>query len=116
MPPKDTDTTLNCVGCNHDKMFMKPIAANNKVSNLRRNLGMEGKPDIDIAFYYDTLQVALKSVSSMKDGGIWPEIEYQKCNEYNGADPILRNVNLLQSMNSVAVSTLDKLIGESVCV
>lgn len=97
---KDTDTSLTCNGCNHDKMFMMPVASMNKVPNLRRNYGVEGVPDVDIAFYYDTLHLALKAVSSMKDGGIWPALEYQKCNEYNGQDPIVRNVNLMQSLTS----------------
>ena len=45
-----------------------------KVSDLRRNFGVEGGPDADIAFYFDTLHLALSAVSSMKEAGTWPVI------------------------------------------
>jgi hypothetical protein len=45
-----------------------------KVSDLRRNFGVEGGPDADIAFYFDTLHLALSAVSSMKEAGTWPTI------------------------------------------
>ena len=31
-PIQETDETISCTGCNHDKMFMKPTGINNKVS------------------------------------------------------------------------------------
>ena len=40
---------------------MKPMV-NNKVKELRRNYGVEGGPDADIAFYFDTLHLALKGL------------------------------------------------------
>ena len=45
-----------------------------QVSDLRRNFGVEGGPDADIAFYFDTLHLALSAVSSMKEAGTWPTI------------------------------------------
>ena len=41
---------------------------------MRRNFGVEGGPDADIAFYFDTLHLALSAVSSMKEAGTWPTI------------------------------------------
>ena len=101
---QDTDTSISCIGCNHDKIFMKPTGVNNKVSDLRRNFGVEGGPDADIAFYFDTLHLALSAVSSMKEAGTWPTIDYKKCTEYNQQEPLVQNVNLLQSMQSISVS------------
>ena len=39
----------------------------------------------------------------MKDAGTWPTIDYKKCTEYNQQDPLVQNVNLLQSMKSISV-------------
>lgn len=100
---KEVDGTLNCIGCNHDKLIMMPMnTPKNTVATLRRNYGLEGKPDIDAAFYYDTLMMGLKAVSSLKDSGAWPTIEYKKCNDYSQTDPIIReDVKLLPSLTQV---------------
>ena len=81
---------------------MQPMPSkNNLVTDLRNMYGIESRPDIDVAFYYDTLHMGLKAVSSMKDAGTWPEIQYGKCNDNSNEDMISRNVNLLQSLQSV---------------
>ena len=82
-------------------------SGSNKVASLRTNLGIEGQPDIDVAFYYDVFHLAVQAVSKMKDEGSWPAagtMEYKKCNEYTQTDPITRNLNLLQSLKTVSVS------------
>ena len=80
---------------------MQPMASkNNLVNDLRNMYGIESRPDIDVAFYFDTLHMGLKAVSSMKDAGTWPEIEYEKCND--NVDVIPRNLNLLRSLQSVS--------------
>ena len=93
-------------------MFMMPIPLNNKVSSLRRNLGIEGTPDVDIAFYFDTVHLALKAVSSMKDSGTWPAMEYKKCNEYNQQEPLINNVNLMPALLAEMVRFFNR---EHVC-
>ena len=80
---------------------MQPMASkNNLVTDLRNMYGIESRPDIDVAFYFDTLHMGLKAVSSMKDAGTWPEIQYGKCNDI--VDVIPRNLNLLRSLQSVS--------------
>ena len=79
---------------------MSPIGNKNRVSDLRRNYGIESRPDIDVAFYYDLFHMGLKAVSSMKEAGTWPELQYEKCND--NTEPITRNLNLLQAIKSVS--------------
>ena len=80
---------------------MQPMESkNNLVNDLRNMYGIESRPDIDVAFYFDTLHMGLKAVSSMKDAGTWPEIQYEKCND--NVDVIPRNLNLLRSLQSVS--------------
>ena len=82
---------------------MQPMSSkNNLVTDLRNMYGIESRPDIDVAFYYDTLHMGLKAVSSMKDAGTWPEIQYRKCNDNNNEDIVSRNMNLLQSLQRVS--------------
>ena len=101
---QDTDTDVSCSGCNGDKMIMIPKSGNNRVSTLKRSKGIEGGPDIDVAFYYDTVHIAVSAVSTMKDAGNWPSIEYKKCNEYTDTEPIERDIGLLSTMKTLAVS------------
>ena len=101
---QDTDTDVSCNGCNGDKMIMIPKSGNNRVSTLKRSKGIEGGPDIDVAFYYDTVHIAVSAVSTMKDAGNWPSIEYKKCNEYTDTEPIERDIGLLSTMKTLAVS------------
>ena len=55
------------------------------------------------AISYHRKNLFLSAVSSMKDAGTWPTIDYKKCTEYNQQDPLVQNVNLLQSMKSISV-------------
>jgi hypothetical protein len=82
-------------------MIMNPMPTQNKVDDLRRNYGLEGKPDIDVAFYFDTTMMGMKAVSSMKEAGTWPSISYTRCNDYIETDPILRTVDLKTAIKSV---------------
>lgn len=103
---KDAESTLECRSCNHPTMFMYPMAKGNdeSVKTIRRNYGLETKPDVDVAFYFDTTLMALKAVSSMKDTNVWPTLEYTKCNDYTETEPIARgNINLLQTLKSTKV-------------
>ena len=87
---------------------MQPMESkNNLVNDLRNMYGIESRPDIDVAFYFDTLHMGLKAVSSMKDAGTWPEIQYGKCND--NEDMIPRNVNLLRSLQSVSIESDPKI-------
>ena len=80
---------------------MSPIGNKNRVSDLRRNYGIESRPDIDVAFYYDLFHMGLKAVSSMKEAGTWPELQYETTCKDN-TEPITRNLNLLQAIKSVS--------------
>ena len=83
---------------------MQPMPSkNNLVTKLRNLYGIESRPDIDVAFYYDTLNMGLNAVSAMKVAGTWPQIQYGKCNDNRNEDMISRNVNLLQSLQSVSL-------------
>mgnify|MGYP002045148698 FL=1 len=101
---QDTDTDVSCIECNGDKMIMLPKSGNNRVSTLKRSKGIEGGPDIDVAFYYDSVHIAVSAVSTMKDAGNWPSIDYKKCNEYTDTEPIERDIGLLSTMKTLAVS------------
>ena len=101
---KDTGEDVSCNGCTGGKMIMVPKSKNNRVSTIRRSKGIEGGSDIEVAFYYDTVHIAVSAVSTMKEAGNWPTIEYKKCTEYAETEPIVRDISLLSTMKNLAVS------------
>ena len=56
---------------------------NNKVNDLRRNYGVEGGPDADIAFYFDTLHLALKGLFYHNGEQNFKKFSILKCEKFS---------------------------------
>ncbi|XP_057341195.1 ionotropic receptor 25a [Microplitis mediator] len=98
---------LKCDCRNMSVVFFKPMltTSNQKNLNTLTNQGLLPTPWLASAFYYDFVRVGVEAIRSAIKNNKWPNEPYHiTCDEFNGTNTPVRNLDLLPHLREATTN------------
>ncbi|XP_063241815.1 ionotropic receptor 25a [Bacillus rossius redtenbacheri] len=97
---------LKCSCSDANILFLQPepdAEYKDRVQQLKNEFGLDEKPEITSAFYFDFAVNALNAIKSMVEAGTFPtDIKYVTCDEYTEETaPTRTNLGLMEALKEV---------------
>ena len=96
------------LGCGEMRITVihpKPVNPWTQVEKLRKSQNISALPDIDMAFYFDTIVIAMKAIAELKSDGKWPMyMNFNDCVDSQYMEPNIRkDLNLRHAMGTTTM-------------
>ena len=78
-------------------VYLYPVPGPGNMLASMQAAGLQARPDLEAAFYFDLTVTAVTAVNSRKVAKQWPDLQLTKCSQ-TAAPPPSRSVDLLTAL------------------